>query len=407
MRVLTLTLKDLSQLIKDWKTFAFLLVMPIAFTLLFGFVFGANSGEADSRLALGFINQDDSPITDQLVAVLEKSGVFKLVSMEEANFEEMRQQVADGELIGALLIPAGYGEAMMSGKLIRVELVLEQDSTAGINIKEDLLAPIARLHSMVLAARLSTEDANKRQPFKNVGEQQAFFYSALENATMAWQNPDVKVKNTWTGQEIQNEEAVEVDNGYAHSSPGMMIQFAIAGLVGAAEILVAERTSRSLQRLLTTAVSRFEILLGHYLAMFSMILIQITVLMFFGQLFLDLNYIQHPLASLLIAVTLAMTVAALGLLVGALAKTAENAVVFSLIPMFVFSGLGGAWLPLEFTSENVQFIGHFTPVAWGMDGLKNILLRGMGLEGVWLPALALIGFAVLFFSLAVWLFKFE
>ena len=62
---------------------------------------------------------------------------------------------------------------------------------------------------------------------------------------------------------------------------------------------------------------------------------------------------------------------------------------------------------VEFTSETVQFIGHFTPVAWMMDGFKDILARGAGLETVWLPAVVLLGFAVLFFSLGVWRFQFE
>ena len=55
----------------------------------------------------------------------------------------------------------------------------------------------------------------------------------------------------------------------AHSSPGMMMQFAIAGLLTAATVIVNERKTRSLQRLLTTATSRFQILFGHYLAIFT------------------------------------------------------------------------------------------------------------------------------------------
>jgi ABC-2 type transport system permease protein len=141
--------------------------------------------------------------------------------------------------------------------------------------------------------------------------------------------------------------------------------------------------------------------------MFTMIFTQIMILMIFGQFVLKLGYLNAPLASLLMAFTISLSVAALGLLVGALSKTPENAVVYSLIPMFVLSGLGGAWMPLEFTSETVQTVGHFTPVAWGMDGLKNILIRGQGLEATWLPAGMLLIFAAIFFGLAVWRFKFE
>ena len=42
-----------------------------------------------------------------------------------------------------------------------------------------------------------------------------------------------------------------------------------------------------------------------------------------------------------------------------------------------------------------------------MEALKDILARGAGLETIWLPVAMLIGFAVLFFSLGAWRFKFE
>jgi ABC-2 type transport system permease protein len=82
-------------------------------------------------------------------------------------------------------------------------------------------------------------------------------------------------------------------------------------------------------------------------------------------------------------------------------------VIFALIPMFVFSAMGGAWMPLEFTSKTFQAIGHLSPVAWAMDGFKNIIARGLGLESVLIPAAALLGYAVMFFGLAVWRFRFD
>jgi ABC-2 type transport system permease protein len=162
-----------------------------------------------------------------------------------------------------------------------------------------------------------------------------------------------------------------------------------------------------LQRLLTTATSRVQILLGHYLAVFLLIFTQFVILILFGQFALNLKYLSQPLATLLIALTAALCIAALGLLIGALAKAEEQAISFSLICMFLFSGLGGALVPLEVTGEAFQAIGHVSPVAWAMDGFKNILVRGLDLSAAWLPAAALLGYAVLFFALASWRFKYE
>ena len=40
MRVIDLAIKDLTELVRDWKAALFLVIMPVAFTLLFGFAFG-------------------------------------------------------------------------------------------------------------------------------------------------------------------------------------------------------------------------------------------------------------------------------------------------------------------------------------------------------------------------------
>ncbi len=67
MRILDLAFKDLSQILRDWKSGLFLLVMPLLFTLFFGFVMGSASSPktvADSRLVVGVIDQDGSDLSD-------------------------------------------------------------------------------------------------------------------------------------------------------------------------------------------------------------------------------------------------------------------------------------------------------------------------------------------------------
>jgi ABC-2 type transport system permease protein len=173
----------------------------------------------------------------------------------------------------------------------------------------------------------------------------------------------------------------------------------------AAQVIVAERKSRTLQRLLTTATRRVHIVLGHYLSIFLLIFVQFMILITFAQLVLKVNYMRAPAATMLMAFSAALCISALGLLIGILARTEEQAIIFSLIPMFVFAGLGGAWVPLEVTGKTFQAIGHLSPIAWGMDGFENIVARGLGFNSVMLPAMALIGYAVLFFVIAAQRFR--
>ncbi len=174
--------------------------------------------------------------------------------------------------------------------------------------------------------------------------------------------------------------------------------------MGAATIIVQERKSGAFDRLLGTSVPRLSILTGHWLAMFGMIFLQFIILVIFGQLFLRLDFFAAPGATLLLSVASCAFVSSLGLLIGILAKEPEHSTILALIPMFIFSGLGGAWVPLDILGEQVRQVSRFTPVYWIMTGFREILLRGGKLSDIHISLLALLGFAVLFFVQAVILF---
>jgi ABC-2 type transport system permease protein len=101
-----------------------------------------------------------------------------------------------------------------------------------------------------------------------------------------------------------------------------------------------------------------------------------------------------------------LLVAALGLLVGVIARTEDQVILFSMVFMFVLTALAGAWFPLDVTGPAFNTIGHLTPGAWAMDGFQNIVVRGMGFSSVLLPAAVVLGYAVLVFSLALWRFRY-
>jgi len=149
----------------------------------------------------------------------------------------------------------------------------------------------------------------------------------------------------------------------------------------------------------------WEIVAGHMLAMFTITFLQTAMLVVFGQWVLKVDYLREPLAVLLVSVTLGLWVASMGLLIGVIAKEEQQVILFSMIAMFLFSALGGTWFPLEATGGAFAAIGKAMPSAWAMNGLQNILIRGLGLESVWTAVGMLSVYALLFFVLAVWRFR--
>jgi ABC-2 type transport system permease protein len=389
-RIFDITLKDLTQILRDRKTFMFLLIMPILFTIFFGLAFNGNSkGPKDSRLPVGYLDLDQGIYSQPLKDMLTGSSVIRLDENPTRSETDLNQLVADEDLAAALIIPAGYSQSIQDGTPARLTFIVDPSSLTASTIQDEVLAATSRVISAFRTAQV-------------VSKTDSSFTAIFEQALAAWQDPPVQVLNN-ASTAIQVKDNVTLSA--THTSPGMMLQFAIAGLITAATIIVSERKTRSLQRLLTTATSRVHILLGHYLAIFTLIFGQFILLIAFGQLFLHVDYLRIPQATLLVAVASAACISAMGLLIGVFAKSEEQTVILVMIPMFVLSGLGGAWMPLEYTGAAFQSIGHLSPVAWAMDGFKNIIARGLDFNSVLLPVAALAGYALFFFILAAWRFQ--
>jgi len=218
IRILDITFKDLLQLTRDFKTFMFLLLMPILFTFLFGFAFGGfGGGTSDSRLPVGYLSQDDNWVTDELHGLLANSEVIHLEEYPAASIPDFERLVADGDLAAAIIVPNGYGRALLRDKTARLIVYADTGSTAWTTIEAEILASISRVDNGVRTATIMEDLIGDRAPFRY----------AFDQTLAAWENPPIKVTET-TSTAIQK--ADNQSAGLAHTSPGMMLQFAIAGL---------------------------------------------------------------------------------------------------------------------------------------------------------------------------------
>lgn len=400
MRIIDLALKDLSQVFRDKRSLMFLVAMPILFTFFMGFAYKSGKDEdatQDTRIPLGWVNNDPNGyVSGQLFEMLSNSDSVRLV---ELTSDAVNESIRKGEAAGALIVPAGYSEQVTAGKDAQLALVTDTSSAQGQSLFQLVRTSVTKVMSAVEIARLSAETVGKPNDASELTE-------SFASASQAWSEADsaslVKVElvmeesflGDWYG-----------DNPYNQASPGILVQFAIMGLVASGQILVQERKTRTLQRLMSTAMRPWEIVAGHTLAMFAVVFAQIALLVVFGQLALSVDYLRAPLGTLLVSVALSLWVAAMGLLIGTLVKDDSQVVLFALMAMFIFSALGGTWFPLEVSSGAFAAIGKAMPSAWAMTGYQNILMRGLGLESAWMPTLVLLAYALGFFVLAVWRFR--
>jgi ABC-2 type transport system permease protein len=392
MRVLDLTLKDLLQIFRDRKILLFLVAMPVAFTLFMGYMYRSSDQTGDPRLALGWVDGDPQGALGQaLRTMFENSGAFNIVDVQQSQASEM---VGSGKLAGAVIIPADFSQQTLEGTSAQITLLGDESSNTGQQVLQLVRPLILRLNSAAEIARLSNEAGSNSQAAR---------LASFNQAIQAWSQIDAgqAVVNT----EMATGNSANEGNPYNQTSPGILVMFSIFSLVTSATLLVAERKTRTLQRLITTAMKPWQIIAGHLLAMFSLVFLQSVMLVVFGQLVLKVDYLRQPVGMLLVVVGLGLWVAAMGLLIGVIAKGDDQVVLYSMVAMFVFAALGGAWFPLEGAGQAFSTIGHLTPAAWAMDGFQNILVRGQGFGSVMLPTAILLAYALGFFGLATWLFR--
>jgi len=407
MRILALTLKDLSQIFRDRRALLFLIAMPVVFTLFMGFAYksgGGNAVSTDSRISLGWVNNDtNSLLSGQLFELLSQSDSVKLV---ELTAQAVNDSVRKGEVAGVLVVPAGFSEQQAdsakpdqaNGSPLQITLVADLNSAQGQSLFQLLRTSVTQVMSSAEIARLSLETVGRPGDATE-------FEKTFSAAAQAWREVDSSTLVKVEMAVAEQEKAWYGDNPYNQASPGILVQFAIFGLVTSGQILVQERKTHTLQRMMTTSMHAWEIVAGHLLAMFAVVFVQEFLLVVFGQIVLGVDYARQPIGILMISIALGMWIAAMGLLIGVLVKNDSQVVLFALMAMFVFSALGGAWFPLESSSGAFAAIGKLMPSAWAMTGYQNVLIRGLGLESSLLPTMALLAYSLVFFVLAVKQFR--
>ncbi len=407
MRILDLAFKDLAQVFRDRKSALFLIIMPIVFTAFMGYAFGRGvSAQGDNRLPVAVLDRDGgSALSRQFQGQLAAAEGIRVVPLGAAEAAQVEAQVQQGKLAAAVTIPAGYEQRLLAGAAAPLEVVADNTTQAGQSAQAALQTAAQRVLSAAAIGRLSLE---AQPPLADEAARQAALTAAVEQAGQAWQTPafEVTVEKAVAAPPDPAHKIVG-DNPYTQASPGMLLMFVVFGLNTVALLLVLERRAKTLQRLLTTSISRAEIIGGHVLGMVIIVFLQEALLVLVGQVGFGVNYLREPLAVVLVMAALALWIACLGLFIGVLAKGEDQVTLLAMVAMFMFSALGGAWFPLDVSGGLFAAIGHLTPGAWAMTGFQNIVLRGLGLSSVLLPVGVLLAYAVGFFGLAVWRFRFE
>jgi ABC-2 type transport system permease protein len=118
-----------------------------------------------------------------------------------------------------------------------------------------------------------------------------------------------------------------------------------------------------------------------------------------------LNLGAHPEGLILISVCASLAANGLGLLLAALGKTAEQIGGLSSLLVVTLAAIGGVMVPRFVMPQFMQTLSFISPHAWALTAYQDILVRGYGVAEILPECAALLGFAAVFFGIALWRFK--
>ena len=396
-KIFAIAWKDAIVRFSSSSELLFFIILPIVFTFLLAG--GTPSGDEDPRISFLLVDEAKTAISQQIIDQLENSTAVRpeLTTRQEAQnlFDDRRAEVV-------LIIPAGIDSASLQNGSAEVELLQRPNNMNATVAERAILTAIRRVSSSVSAAQNAVKQRESIQPFASEAEKQIYFENSLETAQSIQNDAPERV----TVVQGNTEDQVDYDPR-ANSSAGQLITWVFIPLFGIAALFAYERRQGTLRRLLTTPANKATFLLGTITGQVAMALVQMLLLVGFGILVMKLNWGREPLALFVILLTSALAAAAFGTTMGTFIKSEGQANGLSIMFGMVFALMGGCWYPLEMFPSTIQNIVKVLPTTWAMQGMLDLVLRGGSLRDILPEAGVLLGFAVIFFSVGVWRFRYE
>lgn len=196
-------------------------------------------------------------------------------------------------------------------------------------------------------------------------------------------------------------------NGSEQSVPGVTVMFTffMMGSVGFA--FFREHGWGTWERLRASHARPLEIMAGKVIPVLCHAFVQQGLLFGLGVLVFGLEIRGSVAALSVVAVAFSLCLVALGILLTALTKTANQQNAITNVGTMLFAGLGGALAPISALPGWARAIAPATPSYWAMRGFRSVLLDAGGVPEVMVPTVVLLAFTALLTIFGLYRFRFE
>ena len=355
--------KEFAHVLRDRKTLLILFGMPIMQILIFGF---ALTNEVKNSKIIIVDNARDI-LTQKIIAKIEASRYFEI---EEAmlNAAEIQSKFRKGSIKIAVVFPAGFENKFFHDRTAQMQVIADASDPNTANTLTNYISAI------VLDTQKEMEATNL-VPYR------------IEPQTRLLYNPQLK--------------------GVHNFVPGVIaLVLMLVCVMMTAVSIVREKEMGTMEILLVSPFKPIMVMVSKAIPYLMLSLINLTSILLLSVFVLELPVNGSVLLLFAESTLFIITCLILGIFISVKTNSQQVAMLISLmgmlLPTILFSGF---MFPIENMPRALQIFSNIVPAKWFYIIVKSIMIKGVGLSGIWKETLILCGISVFLLALSLKSFK--
>ncbi|MCI0619054.1 ABC transporter permease [bacterium] len=369
-RLLAVSRKEFIHLLRDPRSLAIGIALPIIMLLLFGF---ALTMDVD-HVPIVVWNQSQDPLARDYISHFQASRYFTIIGFVD-HYSDVERAIDERKALAGLIVPVDFSQKLQSGKSAVVQWIVDGSDSNTATLATGYAQSATQMFSRDIQIN-RLELSGKPAPAM-----------AIDLRSRVWFNADMESRN--------------------YIIPGLIavIMMVIAGLLTSLTI-AREWDNGTMEQLISTPVKVPELIIGKLIPYFCIAFLDVIIAVLMGQFLFHVPLRGSVVMIFVIGIIFLIGALSLGMVISIVAKTqllaSQVALVVTFLPTFLLSGFS---FDIDNMPVVLRTISHFLPATYFIRILKGIYLKGVGLNMLYTETLFLIGFAVLLLLIANVKFK--
>ncbi|MEP0263961.1 ABC transporter permease [Dokdonia sp.] len=403
--------KEILLLSRDIGGIAILFIMPLVLIVTITLIQDSTfKTVVPVKIEILLVDNDKGSVSEIMIAGLEDTNSFKIIKINSE--EEAENLVSKGKYQLAIVVPEKLSSDLEKKINQNVTTIFEK---IGLSDSTDVSKEIFSKKEVKLYFDPATQFAFKNSVKNGIDKiiskiETQSIYAAFQKEIS--DDPtevifDTKSFISFTEILPNNNTGNTIPNSVQHNVPAWTLFAIFFIIVPLSTNIVKEKNQGTFVRLRTNPLPYTTVLGGKTIVYLFVCIIQFILMVLTGVYLFPI--IGLPVLDvtgrlpLLFIVTIFAGLAAigLGLLLGTIAKTQEQAAPFGATFVVILAAIGGVWVPVFVMPEFMQVVSNISPMNWALNAFYDVFLRNSNLIDIIPEITLLLLFFIITTSIAI------